>query len=71
MNVAVSEFIDYINEPGKKLIDKHTIYLERALRINKRIPIFYCIPKVHKKKTPTPLHPAIAIANTKLYYLEK
>ena len=51
MNLALSEFIDFINKPRYKSIDKQTIYLERVTNINKIILVFYCMQKVYKNKT--------------------
>ena len=71
MSSAVSEFMDFINEPGQKLIDEHTIYLQRALKINKRIPVFYCMPKVHKNKIPYPLRPVVAQIGSPYHAISK
>ena len=35
------------------------------------ISTFYCLPKLHKNKTPAPLRPVISTVNTNMYYLGK
>ena len=60
MTSAVYEFMKFIDQPGNHLIKEHVVYLDRALKINKRMPIFYFILKAHKNKIPCPSQLVVA-----------
>ena len=71
MSSTALEFMEFINEPGNQVIEEHTAHLERVLRLNKSIPIFYCMPKAHKNKIPCPLRPAVAQIGSPYHAISK
>lgn len=69
---SIDEFIECIKSPGCQLEPSDFKYLLSACEADvDKIPTFYCSPKVHKMKFPTPLRPIAATIGIVLYHIGK
>ena len=71
MNESTNEFLKHAKQSNFKLSNEDTTHLQQAKINMSGISTFYCMPKLHKNKTPAPLRPVISTVNTKLHYLGK
>ena len=67
MNISMNEFLNLMKETNLKLPLEDQKYLNHANNNIAGIYAFYCMPKIHKNKTPTSLRPVTATVNTKLH----
>ena len=71
MNSSMNEFLDRIKEDDLKLFHEDCKQLNQKNSKIEGIFAFYCMLKVHKNKTPTPLQPFMSTVKTKLHCLGK
>ena len=68
---SMEEFIKFVERPGFEIGKKDLQYLKEAAETWTGMSTFYCLPKVHKKKTPILLRPAVATIGAPLCALGK
>lgn len=69
LQTATTAFDNLVQANGKLLSDADKTYFERAFKECRRIPQFYCTPKVHK--TPWKTRPIVSCINSRLGDLSK
>ena len=68
-NESMEEFFSCVQQPGLEIEKKDLAYLKQAAETWTGMANFYCLPKVHKKKTPVPLRPVVAAYGAPLFAL--
>ena len=71
INESMEEFFDYVRQLGMEMSKEDRRHLQTAAETWTCMATFYCLPKVHKQKTPTPLRPVVSNLGTPLYVLGK
>ena len=68
---SMEEFFNYVKQPGMETPKEDMRCLQTAAETWTGMAAFYCLPKVHKHKTPTPLRPVVSTLGSPLYALGK